>query len=199
MPKKRCGFGFDCAGMMMQPGVEASDCLNYEVCGAAQEYTDEDVIELVRVREERRERIRISRGEAARMMLMQRGCSQTPESFGVTQLISEIESTLNEIKEKFRQFEGHYIAPSGAEVHQYTVKRRGRLYQYEKLSSQEAIFEPVERSQKVKVVHLGHSNDPRCLKVQEGIERRNRLTQSRSQLREIRKRLAELQIFLDAD
>ncbi|MEW6499505.1 MAG: hypothetical protein AB1589_44635, partial [Cyanobacteriota bacterium] len=181
MPKKRCGFGFDCAGMMMQPGLEAGDCPNYATCGAAQEYTDDDVIELVRIREEGRERIRINRGEAARMMLMQRGCSQTPESLGVTQLVSEIESTISAIKERLTDFDGHYIAVEGAEVHQYNVKRWGRLYQYEKLSSREAIFEPVEQSQKVKVVHLGHSNDPRCSEAQVGIERRNRLTQSRSQ------------------
>ncbi|MEW6499378.1 MAG: hypothetical protein AB1589_43955, partial [Cyanobacteriota bacterium] len=102
-------------------------------------------------------------------------------------------------KERLTDFEGHYIAVEGAEVHQYSVNRRGRLYQYEKLSSQEAIFEPVEQSQKVKVVHLGRSNDPRCLEAQAGVERRNQLTQLRSRLREIRKRLAEIQVFLDAD
>ena len=83
--------------------------------------------------------------------------------------------------------------------HAYNVKGWGKPYGYTKLSLKEAIFEPVERSQKVKVIHWSHDDDQSLLEAQKGIKRRNRLTQSRSQLREIKKRLAELQVFLDAD
>lgn len=100
MPKKKCGFGFSCTAMMMQPGLEPEDCVNYKACGSASQLTPEEEIELIRVREIQRqeaeirwqeniqqweqiqERIRVSRRSAAIAMLMQRGCPQALASFG---------------------------------------------------------------------------------------------------------------------
>jgi hypothetical protein len=97
------------------------------------------------------------------------------------------------------ELENTYIAPEGAELHVYNVKRRGKTFWYNKLTSREAIFEPSERSQKVKVVHLSHSDDPRCLEAEAGIQQRNRLTKVRSRLREVEGTLAEIQELLDGE
>jgi len=79
-----------------------------------------------------------------------------------------------------------YIAPEQTEVHQYNVKRREKTFWYNKLASKEAIFKPVEHTQKVKVLHLSHDDDPRNIEARAGIERRNQITQARTKLREFK-------------
>ncbi len=62
------------------------------------------------------------------------------------------------------------------------MKRYGKVYQYNKLTAQTAIFEPSEREERVLVIHLSHSDDPRNEEARAGIERRNQLTQLKTQL-----------------
>jgi hypothetical protein len=193
MPLKRCGLGFDCASMMLQPGLDAGDCENYATCGSATRLTPEEEFELilwreVQVQESRKRRqrqqetIRVNRHTCALIMLMSRGCPQTPESLGVVELLSRIAPLLEEVRDQLAHFEGQYIAPEKCEAHTYKVKRPIGVYQYNKLSAAEAIFEPSERTEKVKVIHLSNDDDPRNLEARLGIERRNALTQARTQI-----------------
>lgn len=194
MPRKKCGFGFSCAAMMLQPGLEAKDCPNYETCGSASELTPEEEVELIRVREVQRqeaqqqweriqERIRVSRHWAAVTMLTERGCPQSLENFGVIDSMELIAVRLQELRSRAEQFtQGCYIAPDSCEAHRYNVKRPSGTYWYNKLTSREAIFEPEEKEEKVKVIHLSHDDDPRNTEGRLGIERRNRLHQLQTQL-----------------
>ncbi|WP_348235339.1 hypothetical protein [Trichocoleus sp. DQ-A3] len=183
--------------MMQSPGLQPKDCPNYYVCGAVFEYDADELIELVRVREQREETIRITRTQAAIMMLMSRGNPQSLEDFNIPDLISEIEELLESVKEQLNQFQNVYVVPESVEAHEYSVKRPSGPYFYNKLTAKEQLFEPAERSQKVKVIHLSHSDDPRNIEGRLGIERRNRLTQTRTRLREIKERLSEIEEFLD--
>lgn len=214
MPKKKCGFGFSCASMMMQPGLEVDECPNYKTCGSASELTAEEEVELIRVRQiqaSQRQReleyvqeiIKINRRQAAIMMLKSRACPQSLESLSIYELINQVGTSLNELRSRLTEFEGQYIAPEKCEVHTYNVKRprfhlteQGvetyrRAYQYNKLTATEAIFEPSERQAKVRVIHLGNSDDSRNLEAREGIERRNKVTQVRTKLKLIEQALAD--------
>jgi hypothetical protein len=129
MPEKICGLGFDCGLMMQCPSIKAENCLNWESCGARQQLTPEEhqeQIELVRVREEARElwleenpRFRrsdldvfqVSYQQAAMLVLMARGCTQTPESLGVTPMLSHLEDSLNVIRQSLEDLESQYIDP----------------------------------------------------------------------------------------
>lgn len=193
MPRKKCGFGFSCATMMMQPGLEAGNCPNYETCGSVTELTEEEEVELIRVRvierqeaqvewERYQETIRLNRRQAAMMMLLSRGCSQNLESLGISARITAVEEQLEQLRSFLTQYEGPYIAPEEVEAHRYNVKRPGGIYWYNKLTAKRAIFEPSEQQQKVKVIHLSHDDDPRNLEGRLGIERRNRLLQIKRQL-----------------
>lgn len=214
MPKKKCGFGFSCAAMMMQPGLEPKDCLNYKACGSASELTPEEVVEIIRVREIQRqeaeirwqehvqqweqvqERIRVSRCSAAIAMLQQRGCPQTLDNFSITGSIASIEMQLQQLRSHLEQFTTDcYIAPDSCEAHCYSVKRPSGTYGYNKLTSKEAIFEPEEKQEKVKVLHLSHDDDPRNTEGRRGIERRNRLHQVQSKI-DIATRILEEAIAL---
>lgn len=193
MPRKICGLGFDCASMMLQPGIDPGECFNYPTCGAAIKLTLDEEIELIRVREiascqrqqewERREEtFRTTRREAAVMMLMLRGCPQSSESLGVAAQMEAIAELVEQLREQLNNLEGHYVAPLGCEVHHYNVKRPSGVYGYNKLTASEPIFEPSEKQQKVKVVHLSHDDDPRNTEARLGIERRNQLTRVRTLL-----------------
>ena len=87
MPKKRCGFGFNCGSMMMQPGLDPKECPNWITCGKVQTYRPEERIELQRrVRRGRRqidERFQTTRTETAIKMLMERGNPQQASDFGL--------------------------------------------------------------------------------------------------------------------
>lgn len=62
------------------------------------------------------------------------------------------------------------------------MKRGYANYLYNKLTSTDAIFEPEEKEERVKVIHLSHDDDPRNIEACLGIERRNRLHQVRTRL-----------------
>ncbi|BAZ02657.1 hypothetical protein NIES37_66700 [Tolypothrix tenuis PCC 7101] len=187
MPQKICGLGFDCASMMLQPGLDPSECLNYKTCGAATKLTPDEEIELIRVRqiaaqerqqewERIQETFRTTRREAAVMMLMSRGCPQSAESLGVAAQMAAIAASVAQLHQNLNNIEGLYIAPSGCEVHHYNVKRPSGVYGYNKLTADEPIFEPSEKQEKVRVIHLSHDDDPRNTEARLGIERRNQLT-----------------------
>lgn len=208
MPRKRCGLGFDCGAMMMAPGLDPGECPNYKVCGHATELTPEEAFELVRVREieeqERHERsqqiyetIRVTRHQAAVMMLMARGNPQTPDSLGLSELADLIASDVDQIGSLLERARNCYVAPEGVEAHQYNVKRPGGTYWYNKLTAETAIFEPAERTEKVRVLHLSHDDDPRNLEGRLGVERRIRLTQARTQMRVIAQALTETLMLLE--
>ena len=193
MLRKICGLGFDCASMMLQPGIDPGECFNYTTCGAAIKLTPDEEIELIRVREiascqrqqewERREEtFRTTRREAAVMMLMSRGCPQSAQSLGVAAQMEAIAACVEQLHHNLNNLEGCYIAPGGCEVHHYNVKRSSGVYGYNKLTAPEPIFEPSEKQQKVKIVHLSHDDDPRNTEARLGIERRNQLTRVRTLL-----------------
>jgi hypothetical protein len=194
MPRKICGLGFDCASMMLQPGLlDSGECLNYKTCGSAVKLTPDEEIELIRVRqiesqqrqqewERIQETFRTTRRQAALMMLMSRGCPQTAESLGVTAQMQAITDQLEQLHHNLNNIEGQYIAPPGCEVHHYSVKRPSGVYGYNKLTAKEPIFDPSERQEKVRVIHLSDDEDPRNLEARLGIGRRNQLRNVRTLL-----------------
>ena len=207
MPQKKCGFGFSCASMMMQPTLEPKNCPNWETCGRIQEYSADEEIALQRVMEVEGDRVTcewmVTRHRAAIAMLQQRGHHQEVSDFGLAEEQLAITEALTELQESlsaFAQRDG-YIAPDGIEAHRYNVKRPGRIYRgedgrwyqsrrvywYNKLTASNSIFlaavpdEEVE-DDSVRVIHTSHDDDPRNVESRLGIERRNRLKQIRTQL-----------------
>ncbi|AFY92782.1 hypothetical protein [Chamaesiphon minutus] len=197
MPIRMCAYGFSCASMMMAPGLTAEDCPNKNICGTIRQLTEEDRVELHYARIENNVRtidtIITNRRDAALYLLSTRACPQTPASLGVTATLARLCSTLSLIEETIAQLssEDSYIAPIGVEAHRYLVKRPYGIYQYNKLTSREAIFPPQEREaesvrrgslamqptqeESVKVIHLSSDYDSRNFEGRAGIERRNRL------------------------
>jgi hypothetical protein len=114
--------------------------------------------------------------DAALYLLSTRACPQSPASLGVTATLDRLRSTLSLLEETIAQLsEDCYVAPIGVEAHRYLVKRPSGVYQYNKLTSREAIFPPQEREESVKVIHLSSDYDSRNFEGRAGIERRNRL------------------------
>jgi hypothetical protein len=210
MPIKKCRFGFSCAAMMMTPGLTAEDCPNRDTCGILHELTPDEQVELVRVREIEREQwetetqrrrvewervqetIRVTQRQAATMMLMSRGCSQSPRELGVTDAISAVSSRLEQLRSAIAQLEESYIAPPDCEAHQYNVKRPRGIYFYNKLTAGSFIFEPSERTEKVRVLHLSHDDDERNLVARSGVDKRNKLLRLAGQLRHMEQTLASV-------
>ena len=185
MARKKCGLGFDCGSMMLHPGIDPGQCENYQTCGAALELTPEEEFELLQARQAENsiqwERIRLNRSQAAAMMLMSRACPQTPESLGVVEIAEQVNAKLCDFILLLGQYDGKFIAAESCETHTYNVKR-SKTYWYNKLTAANSIFEPAEKTEKVRVIHLSHDSDPRNLEARLGIERRNQLTQARTQL-----------------
>lgn len=178
--------------MLLQPGLTAEGCPNRETCGILTELTPEEEVELIRVRQGERERVRVSQRQAAAMMLLSRGCPQSPDSLGVSEVLAQVEARLDQLREQLAQFNEVYIAPPDSETHRYNVKRPRGTYTYNKLTAQSPIFEPSEKQQKVTVIHLSHDDDARNLEGREGIERRNKLLHLRTALTQIEQKLAEV-------
>ena len=187
MPTELCAYGFSCASMMMQPGLTAIECPNKETCGTIIQLTEEDLIELYQARLENNrrivERVRLTREQTASYLLNSRGCPQSPESLGVTDTIAQLREAITALEETITELSGGYIAPSGVEAHRYSVKRPYATYEYNKLTSKEAIFPSQIKEEEVKVIHLSRDTDPRNVEGRAGIERRNRLLAIATQLR----------------
>lgn len=210
MPRKKCAFGFSCSAMMLQPGLTAENCPNRETCGVLTELSPEEEVELVRIQQAQaqqrqeewqqreaeaervREVVRVSSRQAAAMMLLARGCSQTPESLGVTEALAQVEARLDQLRAQLSQYEGTYVAPTDCELHHYNVKRPRGTYEYNKLTAATPIFEPSEKETKVRVIHLSHDDDPRNLEGRAGIERRNKLLSLKARLGQIEQMLASV-------
>jgi hypothetical protein len=166
--------------MMMEAGLTAGDCPNRDICGTIRQLTEEDRVELHYARIEHNVRTidtMITNGrDAALYLLSTRACPQTPASLGITETLDRLRSTLSQLEETIAQLsEDCYVAPIGVEAHRYLVKRPYGIYQYNKLTSREAIFPPQEREDSVKVIHLSSDYDSRNFEGRAGIERRNRL------------------------
>lgn len=191
--KSRCAYGFNCGAMMQQPGIEAEECANREVCRTIPNLDGEEFVELLA----ERERVRLNRGEAARMLLMMRGNPQSIESLGVAEQIRNLKQEIEQIETHLQgNFNDRYIAPTGCEAHRYNVKRPIGIYWYNKLTSKEAIFEPAIKEEKVKVIHLSKDDDDRNLLGRKGIERRNKLIETRTRLRQVEDLLREILALL---
>ena len=223
MPKKKCGLGFDCASMMIQPGIDPGDCLNYEICGNAYELTPDEELELIRIREREREeaqrererieeRILISRKQAARMMLMSRGCSQSLDSIGITDAIAGLGEQLSQLSQALSEAtQNQYIPPQGVEVHRYNVKRAKKVFEYNKLMAGEAIFKPVEKTREirrngkkimisveaVRMIHLSRDEDARNIVARESIELRNKLSRIETLLKNAQRLIDEASNILE--
>ena len=210
MPQKKCGFGFSCASMMMQPGLEPRECPNWKTCGKVQSYEPHEIVELQRVRlvESQRQRqvFRITRHQSAVMMLKERGGHQELSDFGIEALQADIAQALTDFQESLEPLTAGYVAPEGVNAHRYSVKRPGsihrdpatgeethvpRVYTYNKLLANSAMFEPAEEERPVHAIHLSRDSDPRNLEGRLGIERRNRLMQVRTRLQIAATALAE--------
>ena len=210
MPQKKCGFGFSCASMMMQPGLEPRECPNWKTCGKMQSYEPHAIVELQRVRlvESQRQRqvFRITRHQSAIMMLKERGGHQELSDFDIEALQADIAQVLTDLQENLVPLTAGYVAPEGVNAHRYSVKRPGsihrdpatgeetyvpRAYTYNKLLANSAMFEPAEEERPVRAIHLSRDSDPRNLEGRLGIERRNRLMQVRTRLQMAATALAE--------
>lgn len=186
MPITKCAYGFSCASMMMEPGLEAENCPNRQTCGTIRELTEEERVDLqiARIENNRRiiDRVGVTPGRAARMLLNSRGLPQTAESLGITESIQLLKQQIAEIESKIEQVEAEYIAPPEIVAHEYSVKRPYATYFYNKLTSQKAIFPPSIKERKVKVIHLSGHNDPRNITARMGLERRNQLLALKTQI-----------------
>ncbi|MGB3192330.1 MAG: hypothetical protein WBB43_23230 [Limnoraphis sp.] len=190
MTKLKCKLGFDCAAMMQQPGLHPKNCLNSETCGLVYSASDDEEFELF----VGSETVRINRREAAIMMLMNRACPQTLESLGILGEFSNIENALSELQNTAETFtQTHYIAPTGVEVHRYNVKSNwsGLTYWYNKFTAKTPIFSPAEKTENVRVIHLSKDDDPRNTEGRLGIERRNRLLEVKTKLKQALQTLEE--------
>ena len=217
MPQKKCGFGFSCASMMMQPGLEPKECPNWTTCGKVQSYEPHEIVELQRVRlvESQRQRqvFQITRHQSAIMMLKERGGHQELSDFDIEALQAEIAQALTDFQEHLEPLTVGYIAPEGVNAHRYSVKRPGyihrdpatgeethvpRVYTYNKLLANSAMFEPAEEERPVRAIHLSRDSDPRNHEGRLGIERRNRLMQVRTRLQIAVTALAEADAIASA-
>lgn len=211
MPQKKCGLGFNCSAMMLQPGLEPGDCENYTTCGSVLEFAPDEEIELIRVQEEqeqtsneqirlRRETIRVTRHQAAKMMLVQRSpTARDSDASQLSQTVEAIANQLQQLQEKLASFQDEYIAPPGCEAHSYNVKRGGKAYWYNKLTATKPIFEPAHGTGRVCTIHLSHSDDPRNLEARCGVERRNKLSTTKTKLEEIQRQLGFVLADLELD
>lgn len=194
---KRCSFGFDCSAMFLQPGLLVDDCPNKFTCKNLPNLdrnTQTWFSRAISIEGDRTiQRIALCSSEAARLMLLMRGNPQTPSSLGAIAAIDALQATLAEVRNQLVNYGATtYIAPSNIETHTYSVKRPRGTYQYNKLASLDAIFEPSEKSEKVKVIHLSHDDDPRNLEARAGIDRRNKILQLTAKLNAFEQTMGEV-------
>ncbi|MBD2093220.1 hypothetical protein H6F67_25585 [Microcoleus sp. FACHB-1515] len=209
MPKKVCGFGFDCGSMLLQPGLEPGECPNYTTCGRATRLTPDEEIELIRVRRVQREKRqrrsrqaqreqalrrevwRTTRRQIALEMLMQRGCPQTYRQYVPNETFEQLTEVIAQLQAQLAQFEGSYIPPEGTIAHRYWVHRGYASYPYNKLMARRAMFAPAQEEQAVRMIHLSRDDDPRNLEARKGITRMHRLVAIREQLQVAQAAVAE--------
>ncbi len=195
---KRCTFGFDCSAMFLQPGLTAEHCPNQFTCKELPNIDRNTEIWFRRVtvdggNDRTLETFPLCSSQAARLMLLMRGNPQTPNSLGAIAALDELEATLERLRSQLANYgTSTYIAPVNTEAHSYSVKRPKGTYQYNKLASLDAIFEPSEKVEKVKVIHLSHDDDPRNLEAKAGIDRRNKILQLTAKLKTFEQSIGEV-------
>lgn len=201
--RKKCAFGFSCAAMMQQPGLLSSDCPNADTCGLISDLPEDYSITFYRRTvvdgQFERQAITLTGRQAATFMLLSRGCPQYLQDFGTLTALDNMTRVIDNLRSHLLEnYDGHtqYIAPLETETHTYNVKRPRGTYQYNKLASPVAIFEPSEKTEKVKVIHLSHDDDPRNLEARAGIERRNKLVALTALLNQIEQSLGEVLAML---
>jgi hypothetical protein len=185
MPKV-CQYGFSCASMLLQPGLTAEDCPNQSVCGTIIQLTEEEQAQLYEARMENNRRVvqtvLMSSQRAAQRLLRDRGCPQTAETIGIEESTVALIDAIAACQEMIADLTSSYVAPPSVEAHRYLVKRPYATYQYNKLTSKEAIFPPQQEEQEVKVLHLSRDTDHRNILGRSGIERRNRILLLKTQI-----------------
>ncbi|MEN9518991.1 MAG: hypothetical protein RLZZ381_1579 [Cyanobacteriota bacterium] len=194
MPKI-CSYGFSCASMLLQPGLTAENCPNRLVCGTIIQLTEEEQAELYAARMENNRRIvqtvMMSPQRAAQRLLNDRGCPQTAETIAVEESTVNLIARIAQCQEMIAELTSSYVAPPGVEAHRYLVKRPYATYQYNKLTSKEAVFPPQQEESYVKVLHLSSDTDPRNILGRSGIERRNRILLLKTQIEKAAELLAK--------
>ncbi|MBC8121684.1 MAG: hypothetical protein H7Y22_07600 [Gemmatimonadaceae bacterium] len=172
-PRARCGLGFNCALMMMQPGLLPGDCQNYLTCGAAVEYPPGRTFDLMRTGPDgNRESWSIDRTGAAVAMLIQRGAPQRLEDFGLPALLDDLMRAVANLREQLDGYRGQYVAPAGAVL---VAERRGKRRRW-RLAAPGRVFVGVRHSGGVRAIHLGHDQHPRTREARQGVRRRMRLS-----------------------
>ena len=168
------------------PGLTAEDCPNKDICGTIIQLTEEEEAELYAARMENNRRIvqtvMMSPHRAAERLLQDRGCPQTAETIGIEESTVALINAIAQCQELVADLTSSYVAPPGVEAHRYLVKRPYASYQYNKLTSKNAIFPPQQEENPVKVLHLSRDTDPRNILGRSGIERRNRILMLKTQI-----------------
>jgi hypothetical protein len=181
--------------MLLQPGLTAENCPNRLVCGTIIQLTEEEEAELYAARIEHNRRVvqtvMMSPQRAAQTLLNDRGCPQTAKTIGVEQSAVNLIARIAQCQEIIVELTSTYVAPPGVEAHRYLVKRPYATYQYNKLTSKEAVFPPQQEKSYVKVLHLSSDTDPRNILGRSGIERRNRILLLKTQIEKAAELLAK--------
>jgi hypothetical protein len=181
--------------MLLQPGLTAENCPNRLVCGTIIQLTEEEEAELYAARIEHNRRVvqtvMMSPQRAAQTLLNDRGCPQTAKTIGVEQSAVNLIARIAQCQEIIVELTSTYVAPPGVEAHRYLVKRPYATYQYNKLTSKEAVFPPQQEKSCVKVLHLSSDTDPRNILGRSGIERRNRILLLKTQIEKAAELLAK--------
>lgn len=187
MSRKYCPFSFSCEAITQIPNLLAAECPNLSACSALVKSDVEgetvnlqlgDVAQIQRA-------VPFSANSAATLMLRQRGNPQDLDSLGIVSIMETIQDAIAELETQLAQLKPdskQYIAPEGTEVHAYAVKRPYGKYWYNKLAAHREMFHPQAQQQLVRHIHLGKTDDPRHREAQAGIERRNQLVKTRTQL-----------------
>lgn len=196
MSRKYCPFSFSCEAITQTPGLLAAQCPNLTACSelAKAEENDETVNLQVGDEAQAQHSVAMLANSAATLMLRQRGNPQDLDSLGISSLIETLQDAMAELETQFAQLEPdskQYIAPEGTEVHAYAVKRPYGTYWYNKLAAHREMFHPQAQRRLVRHIHLGKTDDPRHRAAQAGIERRNQLVKTRTQLMTAAKALEE--------
>ncbi|NEZ68011.1 hypothetical protein D0962_35655 [Leptolyngbyaceae cyanobacterium CCMR0082] len=196
MSRKYCPFSFSCEAITQTPGLLAAQCPNLVACSELAKADENDGTVNLQVGDEAQAQhsVPMSANSAATLMLRQRGNPQDLDSLGIVSLMETIQDAMAELETQFAQLEPdskQYIAPEGTEVHAYAVKRPYGTYWYNKLAAHREMFHPQAQQRLVRHIHLGKTGEPRHREARAGIERRNQLVKTRTQLMQAAKALEE--------
>ena len=187
MSRKYCPFSFSCEAITQTPGLLAAQCTNLVACSELAKADENGGTVNLQVgnKVQAQHSVPMSANSAATLMLRQRGNPQDLDSLGIASLMETLQDAMVGLETQLAQLEPdgkQYIAPEGTEVHVYAVKRPYGTYWYNKLAAHREMFHPQAQQRLVRHIHLGKTDDPRHREAQAGIERRNQLVKTRTQL-----------------